>query len=134
LLATAPIVTDMSLPVQYKMAMICIDSIKERCIKDKSKKSNYKLYRSKGTSLTLNCLWCTCATITHFGISLPLHHRTFWLSNMHLCTKANFWSMKPHFTAPRCKRFIRLSHFIHGALQLNYFLSSPWRPSAVCLR
>jgi hypothetical protein len=70
--------------VSNKMAGICMDSIKVWCIKDQSKKSNYKLHRRKGTSLTLNCLWCTW---------------TLWLSNMHSCTKANFCSIKPHFTA-----------------------------------
>jgi hypothetical protein len=84
--------------VVSKMAGICINSIKVRCIKDQSKKSNYKLHHRKGTSLTLNCLWCTCATITALGSSLPLHPRTLWLSNMHLCTKANFCSINPHFT------------------------------------
>jgi hypothetical protein len=83
--------------VVSKMAGICKDSIKVRCIKDQSKKSNYKLHRRKGTSLTLNCLWCMSATMK--ALMSSLHPQTLWLSNMHLCTKDNFWSIKPHFTA-----------------------------------
>jgi hypothetical protein len=64
--------------VVSKMAGICINSIKVRCIKDQSKKSNYKLHHRKGTLLTLNCLWCTCATMTTLGSSLPLHPRGAW--------------------------------------------------------